>query len=304
MNTNISITTPYFFDLRVIMDSEQCPASYFFWQREGSDTYSRAYRFEDDCYKVKLRQVDNNLLVELIPQIGGNILSSHFNHARSQIEYQFRFEDDFQSIEEKVNQWPQVAQIFKLFPGLRLMRDVSLFDRVCDSICSQNTSIQQLNRMVGKLAQKFGENFAFEDGTSVNFLPPAEAIASANLEDIKDCGLGYRAQYLLESAKALVDRSQWQDITNQSREDAETKIRTLPGVGPKVGSLILTYGFGRTDVFAVDVWVQRGVAALYGWQDRLEKLKERGETLFGDCSAYVNNYIFYAFRKGLLDTNH
>ncbi|MBI5354481.1 MAG: DNA-3-methyladenine glycosylase 2 family protein [Chloroflexi bacterium] len=298
---NFEINLPEFFNLDTTMDSEQCPGSFFFWKREDDERYSRTCSYNNAFYKLTIHQAKNKLLAEIKPELGKRLAGDEIQHATDLLRWQFRFDDDFYTLLQQVNQWSEIKKLFEIAPGLRLMRDVDLFERVCDSICSQNTSIQHLNRMMHNLATKLGHKVEFVDNSVSFILPRVGTVAEADLSVLQECSMGYRAKYLLKSAQILsINYNEWNNLKELSKEDAEEKVRILPGVGPKVGSLILMFGMGRTDVFPVDVWVQRGLQHLYNWEGSLEKLKQQAEQKFGNSSAYINNYIFYVFRKGLL----
>lgn len=295
------LKAPPVFDLDLTMDSEQCPGSFFFWNREADRKYSRLCQHEETFYKLTLSQETDWLKVKLVPQVGASFAPDVQRHAEQLIYHQFRFDDDFRKISEAVAQWPEIGHQFYTRPGLRLMRDVDLFSRIVDSICSQNTSIKHLNRMMENLAMKLGDKIVLQDGTSLHSLPNVETVANSSLFDLQECGLGYRAKYLLNSAKMLIQEPEkWQKLNDLPLAEAESQVRLLPGVGPKVAALILMFGFGRTDVFAVDVWVLRGVQTFFNWDGSPEKIKNIAEKEFGDLSAYINNYIFYSFRKGFI----
>ena len=59
-------------------------------------------------------------------------------------------------------------------------------------------------------------------------------------------------EFKLEQIKEIKD-------TNLIRE----KLKTLPGVGPKVADCILLFGLKRFEVFPIDVWVRRVMNDLY-----------------------------------------
>jgi N-glycosylase/DNA lyase len=297
------IAKPDFFDLDVTMESEQCPASFFFWRRETGKKYCHLCKHIRDYYLLVLTQAKDRLLVQLIPEKGKRLNPQIRRHAEKLIAFQFRFQDDFELITEQIRKWDCIHKLLQVAPGLRLMQDENLFARICDSICSQNTSIAHLNRMMSNLAARFGDRVEFAD-CQIFYTPPTlERVARARLLELHRCSLGYRSGYLLQSARILLaDPTRLASCVKVSKFDAESKIRSLPGVGPKVGALILMFGFGRTDVFAVDTWVHRGLSSLFGWEGTLEQLRIRAEAEFGEYSAFINNYIFYALRTGLVQT--
>ena len=298
------ISLPDFFNLKITMDSDQCPALRMFWKRESEKTYYRAYEIDKRYYLVKIKQKRKKLMITAIPEENQLICKDPWTQIENKIRYQFRLDDDDGQILKQVETWPKISGLFYQFPGLRTMRNADIFECVCSSICSQNTSINILNKMIDKLSNHFGKKIAFADGSEARMLPSADLISQLEISELMKCGLGYRAKYLLNSSKLLMTSNyKYSQIVNLSKFDAEKAISYLPGVGPKVGALILSFGFGRTDVFAVDVWVKKCMGNLFGWKGSSDSIKRKAEDLFGNCASYVNTYCFYIYRKGLLNDN-
>lgn len=82
--------------------------------------------------------------------------------------------------------------------------------------------------------------------------------ASATEEELKDLGFGYRAKYIVGSAKMVQSKggAVWLDSLREcSRDEAKTQLVSLPGVGPKVADCISLFSLDHLDVVPVDTHV-------------------------------------------------
>ncbi len=84
-------------------------------------------------------------------------------------------------------------------------------------------------------------------------------------------------------------------IYDLNYDDALFQLTRINGVGRKVADCILTYGYHRKDVFAVDRWVRRGLVNKLGYSEKLnnEKLSIIARKKYKDESSYVQQYIFF-----------
>ena len=79
------------------------------------------------------------------------------------------------------------------------------------------------------------------------------------------------------------------------------RLMTLPGVGEKIADCVLLFGFGRYEVFPIDVWVERVLAELYFARARnrkRERLRAFAWKYFGPYRGYAQQYLFHWIRTG------
>ena len=72
-------------------------------------------------------------------------------------------------------------------------------------------------------------------------------------------------------------------------EDARAVLEQIRGVGPKVASCALLFGYHRTEAFPVDVWMKRALAEIF--PDGVDP------TLFGEWAGYAQQCMFWAERE-------
>ena len=95
----------------------------------------------------------------------------------------------------------------------------------------------------------------------ISTLPSPEVLAEAAVEDLEPCRLGYRAKYLIQTAK-LVEK-EGMDVLEAlgqpevTAEEARQSLCRYSGIGPKVANCISLFSMGKIDSFPIDVWVRK-----------------------------------------------
>ena len=126
----------------------------------------------------------------------------------------------------------------------------------------------------------------------------AETLAGAEIEDLAPCRLGYRAKYLIETARQVaeegiesLERLGSDEVSSQEAFEALTR---YCGVGPKVANCIALFSMGKLDRFPIDVWVRKVMNRLYGIDEGDMKAMARfAEEHFGEYGGIAQQYLFY-----------
>ena len=104
-------------------------------------------------------------------------------------------------------------------------------------------------------------------------------------EDLDVCRLGYRARYLVETARQVEELGMPEDYEG---------LRSLCGAGPKVASCIDLFGLGNLDSFPIDVWMKRVMNRLYGIAENDAKaMGEYAAAHFASYGGIAQQYLFY-----------
>jgi len=113
-----------------------------------------------------------------------------------------------------------------------------------------------------------------------------------------DCGLGYRAANLLQTARILADGSiDLEAIQKRSTPELRATLMTLPGVGVKVANCVLLFAYDRLDAVPIDVWIHRILIALRKGRDGTPtQLANYARRRLGPYAGYVQQYLFHRAR--------
>jgi 3-methyladenine DNA glycosylase/8-oxoguanine DNA glycosylase len=183
--------------------------------------------------------------------------------------------------------------------GMHDTQTLSLFNSVVLSICLQMARLKRSYEMMEAINGRYGDTLAF-DGKRVLLQPSAERIARLKPKELaKECKLGYRAKYIVASAKMIVRGfPQMQEIMRMSPEDAKRKLMELPGVGDYAADIINPHGGFPIDAWSVDVF---GLL-FFGKEpeDRrkaIEKVKQEGIRRWGRWSWMAFFYVAQDLRN-------
>lgn len=179
--------------------------------------------------------------------------------------------------------------------GIRILAQEP-FETVISFIISQNNNIPRIKKIIEALSAKCGEPVMLCDeakkhanaSCSLRAFPTAEAIASLGVEGLAELRTGFRAKYIYDAAMRVCDKRL--DLEKIARLDTDTAIDALcevKGIGIKVASCALLFGFKKYDAFPIDVWMKR-VAQKY-----FPELESFSGKTFGSYAGIAQQYLFY-----------
>jgi N-glycosylase/DNA lyase len=183
--------------------------------------------------------------------------------------------------------------------GLRLLRQ-DPWECLASFILSSTKQIVQIRQIVSLLCERFGEAIpaASQYGPVFAFPSPAR-LARATEADLRACKMGFRAPYLLETARAVAEgKIDLERLRELSVEISRAELMHLPGVGRKIADCVLLFAYGFQSAFPVDVWVIKALQRLYFPRRRAsaKRLRHFSETHFGPNAGYAQQYLFHYMR--------
>lgn len=144
--------------------------------------------------------------------------------------------------------------------GIRILRQ-DPWEMLVSFIISQRKSIPAIRTAVELLCERFGTPFQDRQQTYYAF-PTPQVISALSEQQLRDCGLGYRAPYVLHAASVFLDTPSLQNNT-LSTEELRAALMHIHGVGIKVVECVSLFGYHRIEAFPIDVWIQRVVQNIY-----------------------------------------
>jgi len=172
--------------------------------------------------------------------------------------------------------------------GIRILRQ-ELFETIISFIISQRKNIYAIKSCIEKLCERYGEPIKGFDITlhEVNAyaFPSVTTFLNLSEEELKDCGVGYRAKYIKDAAEWY---SNW--LSDKCSLSYDILISEISGVGAKVASCICLFGLHQLEFCPVDVWIKRIFDEHYGGQ-----IPEWATSKY---AGVYQQYCFYYKRKG------
>lgn len=170
--------------------------------------------------------------------------------------------------------------------GMRILRQ-DLWETTVTFLISQNNNIPRIKAAVERLCTGWGEKRCAPDGTVYYAFPTKQALAAAELDELRAAGLGYRDKYIQQAARGDID---FAALAALSPARAQETLTALNGVGNKVASCIRLFGLHDLAVFPVDTWIRKLCEQHYGGKFPLER--------YEGFAGVIQQYIFYYGRLG------
>ena len=116
----------------------------------------------------------------------------------------FRKNDNMQEIIKSISKDKTVKEAIKQYEGLRIFKQ-DPFQCMISFIISSNSNIQKIKNSLEKITKKFGEKVEIENKEFFLF-PKPEKLAKASIDEIKKCGVGYRAPFIKQAAEMVFSK--------------------------------------------------------------------------------------------------
>ena len=270
------------FEPKNIFENGQC----FRWTKEEDGSYT----------VVAMKRVIN------VKKDGNEIIIDNCSVADfNDIWYRyFDFDRDYVSLRKELSLVDDhLLAATEFAQGLRILRQ-DVFEMVISFIISANNQIPRIKKAVDMLSELCGEPIGVYRGKMRYAFPSVEAIANISDENLAAIKIGFRAPYIVKSARMILDGEvDLKSLDKLEYEQACKELVKLVGVGPKVADCILLFGNGRDIAFPVDTWVIKFMNEYYleTIDKNINRIKKRGIEIFGEKAGFAQQYLFYYARS-------
>ncbi len=255
----------------VLIDSAQV----FHWRAEGP-------AFEG---------VSGGRTARLTPEGDGFLLEKCADGEETYWTRYFDLTRDYEALRRDAALCPAALEALEKLPGMRILRQPA-WEALVAFIVSANNNVGRIRRIVRALIDELGENGAF---------PTPGILAAAGEEKLRRLGCGYRAPFLIGSARMVAEGFSLESLAEISYEEAHAELLRLPGVGDKVADCVQLFGLGQSEAFPVDVWVERAMRQWVAPEARNKKeIRRAAHALFGDSAGLIQQSLFHCARMGLI----
>ena len=188
--------------------------------------------------------------------------------------------------------------------GLRIIRQPK-WECLATFICSSMKQVAHIRQISKALRERFGvaRSLLRANHYVVHVFPSARRLANRSENELRECGLGYRAKNLLATARLVssgeADLEVWSALSDL---DLQAKLCELPGVGAKVANCVMLFAYERLRAFPIDVWIERVLRQQYFPRARKldsQRLRKFCESYFGEHGGYAQQYLFHYARTAL-----
>lgn len=169
--------------------------------------------------------------------------------------------------------------------GIRILRQ-DPWETIISFIISQRKSIPAIKTSIERLCKNFGNQIEDE----IFAFPSPKQLFMANFSKLKECGLGYRINYVMDVARYIftedIDLEKWNSLDT---EELISKLLSLKGVGPKVANCVALFAYGRKECAPIDTWIDKAIKLHYNGENPFVAYK--------DQAGLMQQYVFYYMIK-------
>ena len=255
----------------------------FLWEKNGNDWYG--------INGQDILKINKNGIIK-------SLLNSKTNF--------FRKNDNMQEIIKSISKDEIVKKSVKQYVGLRIFKQ-DPFQCMISFIISSNSNIQKIKSSLEKISKKFGTKVKIQNKEFFLF-PKPEKLANASIEEIKKCGVGYRAPFIKQASKMIVlKKINFKYLEKCDYQEAKKKICVIPGIGNKVADCILLFSLNKLEAFPLDTWMIKILEKYYSNQFNIETktitekqyqiLHEKIVNYFGPYCGYAEQFLFKMERE-------
>lgn len=216
-------------------------------------------------------------------------------------EHYLALDRNYAEIDENIlslSQNPTLREAVETSSGIRILKQEP-WEAICSFIISQNNNIPRIKKIIASLAEKCGERVdtsgmdghiadahLTSEGNFCSF-PTPEKVLLIGEDGLFALKTGFRAKYITDAAKKMangeIDLSMLENGT--STKECVDHLCSVKGIGPKVASCALLFGFARLDAFPVDVWIKKVTEKYFDPDFKPEDL--------GKYAGIAQQYLFY-----------
>ena len=194
---------------------------------------------------------------------------------------------DYEEINKEINSAVKSSHLSlatEYSHGIRILRQ-DKWEALCSFIVSQNNNIPRIKKIISALSEKYGEKIDFYGEIYYSF-PTPEALLDAGIDGLFELRTGFRAKYIYDASyKVSNGEISLSKVKESDFDSALLELEKIKGVGLKVASCALLFGFEKTEAFPIDVWMKRAIEKRFDGNFDHKAL--------GKWAGIAQQYIFY-----------
>ncbi len=236
---------------------------------------------------IKIRQVNNSLEFASNPAL-----------YKEDIYNYFALDLNLDEILACLDKDKYIHAAIEQFHGLRIIRQEPQ-ECLISYILSSNNNIPRINTLIENLSSCFSAEVFSLNGFRAHKFPALSEFARAQICDLKNCKVGFRAPYIRETAQTVFrDKRYFENLRKLDYNRAKEKLISLKGVGDKIADCVLLFSLRKYEAFPVDVWIARAMNKFYfkNKKANLKEVAQFGRDYFGRYAGWAQEYLYCYIR--------
>ncbi len=262
------IVIPLAYDFSLDNIVRHKPFFFFF-----SDKAERAVKVGGKLVTMSFFQEDLRLIVKYDSELD----LSEVDFLYERISYCLGTMDELSDLYSICQEDKVLLRFMDKIQGNRLLSAFSDFEALVSIICSQNVSFAQYKAMVAKIVDAYGSGLVFPE--------PCDVLSDTGL--LKGCGVGYRADYIVNIARFM---------SGKDEVDDAYELSSVKGIGPYSIDIFMLFQKRQYDFFYVDSLIKKIIRDDYGSDLLTEKdirqfAKNHWGKYKGLCEVYLQKFL-------------
>lgn len=232
---------------------------------------------------VNIKQDINKLIIN----------SSNNDNIINIIKEYFDLNRDYNKINDYlIKQDKSIIEVINKCKSYRILNQ-DPFEMGISYIISQNNNVKRITNIVNKISENYGTKVLFNNKEYYLF-PSYEQLKNVTKEEFKSLGLGFRDQYVVNYLK---EYENLKDLDKLSTKEALDKLMNIKGIGLKVASCILLFGYKRLDVYPIDTWVKQYISENYNIKNDMKSIQTYMFSKYSPYTGLIIQYMFHSKRN-------
>jgi DNA-3-methyladenine glycosylase II len=241
------------------------------------------------------------LSVELKSNVGIN--RQDIKKAEDTIKFLFSLDFNLKPFYERVKEDKIMASVTSNLWGLKSPTTLTVFEALMDSIVEQQISLKVANGIENKITKKFGDALNLEGETYYAY-PTPQKLASAQTEELRQCGLSLRKSEYIKEVATLITQGKLnlEKISNyESTEQIIRELDEIRGIGVWTAELTMLRGMQRLEALPADDLGLRRVISRYYFSGKKISSAEARQTAeaWGEWKGLAAYYLVVADMKDI-----
>ena len=219
------------------------------------------------------------------------IYSNNENNLKEKVYEYFDLVRDYERINDSIiKNDPSLKEIVKASKGYKILKQNN-FEMFISYIISQNNNVKRISYSINKLSEMYGKKIIYENNEYYLFPTYAE-LKNITMEDLKLCKVGFRDKYIINALNVIKEDNFFLTrLETLDTDNAYKELMNIKGIGPKVASCILMFGYGRFNAFPIDTWAKKFLMNKYNIHN-IKELQKELHTKYKENVGLVIQYMF------------
>ncbi len=232
---------------------------------------------------INIKQEKNKLIVT----------SSDNDNLETVIKEYFDLNRDYEIINQQlINNDSKMIEILSKCKGYKIINQ-DPFELCISYIISQNNNVKRISKSILDISNKYGKTIIFNN-KEYHLFPTYESIKNISIEELRNFKVGFRAKYIRD----FLDKYEnLKNINILNTKEATAELMKIKGIGLKVASCILLFGYKRLDTYPIDTWVKKSISEIYNIKNDQKTIEKFAENTYKEYSGIAIQYLFHSKRN-------